>query len=133
MTTISKQKRQETHVWLQDLTDLMDQIESWAKAKSGWSVERQQRHLNESRYGEYDAPQIFIHTGQIKLYVTPIGRDIPGCEGRVDLETFPGLIRMMLLREKGQWKIKTDSYVDWPEEWNRETFYKLISTLSKTS
>lgn len=32
----------------------------------------------------------------------------------------------MLVRKQGNWRVRTDSGIDWPKPWSRETFVELF-------
>lgn len=115
--------------WLATLCELVDQVESWARARK-WAVERSTRQIEESRLGTYSAPVLDILTPSGRVQLEPVARDIAKGEGRVDLVAWPSLTRMLLIRSRGAWKLKTDSGVDWPEEWSQRTFERLVVRLS---
>ena len=37
----------------------------------------------------------------------------------------------MLILAEGKWSVLTDSGIDWPEPWGRETFVELAISLTK--
>ena len=95
-----------------------------ARSRSGrrtWSVART----------AYRVPVVTIHAPQGRLILEPIARGTLGAQGRVDLHAWPSLFRVMLLhRPRGkdrplEWVVRTESGLDWPQLWNRETFLTL--------
>jgi len=114
--------------WLQLLHHLLKQIEDWSIAQ-GWSVQRQSKQVHDGDLGEYTAPVLIIRGPGGALYVTPIGLNIIGAKGRVDLEAWPTLNRVKLLRRDDQWHIVTDSNVPIRAPWNAETFVQLVGDL----
>lgn len=118
--------------WLARLRDLMDAIKSWAEQRR-WFVDEQEKTIEEDRVGRYTVPTLFIQAPSGKIHVEPIGCDIVGAQGRVDIESFPTLNRLLLILVKGSWKIKTDSGIDWPERWSEQSFVNLVNTLTSAA
>jgi len=107
----------------------MDSIKSWAEQRR-WFVDEHEKIIEEDRVGRYAVPTLFIQAPSGKIHVEPVGCDIIGAQGRVDIESFPTLNRLLLVLVKGDWKIKTDSGLDWPERWNEQSFVNLVNTLT---
>lgn len=120
---------QERIEWVEALRVLCDEIKGWAEARH-WFVHEDEKLLSEERLGRYAAPTLFIQSPQGRIQVDPIGRDILGADGRVDILSFPSLNCMLLLRVGGLWLLKTESGIDWPEPWNADTFFKLANALA---
>jgi hypothetical protein len=118
--------------WLAKLRDLMDSIKSWAEQRR-WFVDEQAKTIEEDHIGRYTVPTLFIQAPSGKIHVEPIGCDIIGAQGRVDIEPFPSLNRLLLVLVKGKWKIKTDSGIDWPERWSEQSFVNLVNTLTSAA
>lgn len=116
--------------WLASLEALMSDLEEWARAAK-WLVDRQEKEISETSLGTYAAPVLHFKTPSGVLYADPIGGDIVGAEGRVNLCAWPSLHRVMLILTEGQWSVLTDSGIDWPEPWGQETFVKLGMDLTK--
>ena len=116
--------------WIDDVRRLTDKVEQWCQDEK-WFVERKEKTLDEKRIGVYSLPELFIRTDQGKLVVDPIGLDIVGGEGRVDIEAFPSMYRFLMIRRDRKWELYTDSLVKWPKPWNRNTFKEIIKELSK--
>ena len=68
---------------------------------------------------------------QGRLILEPIARGVLEAQGRVDLYAWPSLFRVMLLhkplgKDRGlAWGMRTESGIDWPQPWGRETFFTL--------
>ena len=116
--------------WTAAVTSLLDQIASWATAEN-WSVHRGQTMLSEEGTGSYEIPTLRVRTpvSRNELFVTPVGLRILGANGRVDIEAWPSLNRVMLIREGDAWRIVTDSNVELDQAWGRETFVALVRDL----
>lgn len=96
-------------------------------------MDEQGKPIAEDHIGQYTAPALFIQTPTGKIHVEPIGCNIVGAEGRVDIESFPSLNRLLLVLVNGEWKIKTDSRVDWPEPWSETAFIRLVDALTSAA
>jgi hypothetical protein len=110
----------------------MGAIKSWAEQRH-WFVDEQEKTVEEDHIGRYTVPTLFIQAPSGKIIVEPIGCDIMGAQGRVDIESFPSLNRLLLVLIDGEWKIKTDSRVDWPEPWSEQSFVRLVSALTSAA
>ena len=125
--------------WERDTALLADEVQAWAEqeaAQKGWRVERAQKELSEEVVGgTYHVPVITIYAAQGRLILEPIARGVLGAQGRVDLSAWPSLYRVMLLhkplgKEHGlAWVVRTESGIDWPQPWGRETFLTLAEGL----
>jgi hypothetical protein len=111
------------------LAKVIDEIESWAKASS-WLVSRKEKAISEEHIGTYAAPVLDIKTPGGWVVVEPIGQEVLGCDGRIDIYTFPTLHRMLLVRQHGQWVLLTESGIRWPEKWGRKAFVKMVGALT---
>ena len=116
--------------WTSLIDDLMKTIESWAE-EQGWFVEHKPKTISEDNIGTYEVLEVYIKTPQGRIIVEPVGRNIIGAEGRVEITTFPSLNRILLVRSEDRWKVKTDSRIDWPEPWNKETFLNIVHALTR--
>jgi hypothetical protein len=78
-------------------------------------------------------PELSVRLGGGHLIVEPIGRNIIGADGRVDITSFPSLNRMLLVRVDDKWVIKTDARIDWPLPWSKDAFLQLADILISTT
>jgi hypothetical protein len=118
--------------WLAKLRELTDSIKTWAQQRR-WFVDEHEKSIEEDHIGRYTVPTLFIQAPNGKIVVEPIGCDIIGAQGRVDIESFPSLNRLLLILVNGQWKIETDSRVHWPEPWSEQAFVKLVDALTSAA
>ena len=120
--------------WQSAVEQLVNSISAWAK-ELNWSVDRQEKQLSEALIGTYAVDMLNILTSQGQqgqLVVEPIAQGVSGADGRVDLYAWPSLNKVRLLLKQGKWSIRTDSELDWPKEWSRETFQDLARNLVAT-
>jgi len=118
--------------WLTKLRDLIDSIKSWADQRR-WLVDENEKTIDEDHVGRYPVPTLFIQAPSGKIVVEPIGCNIIGAQGRVDIESFPSLNRLLLVLINGEWKIKTDSRIEWPEPWSEQAFVNLVNALTSAA
>jgi len=128
--TIDWEKRRDD--WLVHVRALTASIRQWAEQRR-WFVDEQEKLVVEDYIGSYAVPTLFIQAPSGKIHVEPVGCNIVGAEGRVDIEAFPSLSRLLLILVSGEWKIKTDSRVDWPEPWSEQAFVKLVDALTSAA
>lgn len=115
--------------WLVKLTELTASIRTWAERRR-WFVDEHEKTIEEDHIGRYAVPTLFIRAPSGKIVVEPVGCNIIGAQGRVDIESFPSLNRVLLILVDGQWRIETDSRVHWPERWSEQAFVKLVEALT---
>jgi hypothetical protein len=114
--------------WKSAVGSLCSEIEAWAKGKR-WLVDRHEKTIEESG-DSYSLPELFVHTPQGRIVVEPVAMNVADAEGRVDLVAFPSFQRLMLLREKGDWVLRTSDGLPWPQPWGPESFEDLMLMLS---
>ncbi len=109
--------------WTGDVNALTDDVQAWA-GEQGWAVGRGDTELSEAVVGgSYHLPGLTIDAPEGRLLLEPVARSVVGAAGRVDLYAWPSHYRVMLLRQAaGGWVVRTESGLDWPQPWNRETF-----------
>ena len=122
----------EKTAWCELVRALMQEIKTWADEEN-WLVSEQEKTLTEDHLGTYAVPGLTVKPPSGYLTVEPIGRDIIGAHGRVDICAFPSMNRMLLVRMDDQWRVKTDAYVPWPKSWCKDTFVELAAALSSTT
>ncbi len=125
--------------WERHTALLADEVQIWAEQEAagrGWRVEREEIELAEEVVGgAYHVPVLTIYAPQGRLVLEPIARGVLGAQGRVDLYAWPSAFRVMLLhkprsKDAGlEWVVRTESGVDWPLPWGRETFLTLAEGL----
>src|SRR4051794_36252396 len=108
-TRISKKQADaERTSWRHAVTTLKEQVQAWAQAR-GWEVSERSQSVTDDSIGEYEVPILEVDTPKGRVVLEPIGRDILGVNGRVDLYAWPTHYRIMLLRTgEDQWTVRTD-------------------------
>lgn len=121
--------------WVRRVAGLVEQIAQWSR-EAGWPVETGRETIEERRFGRYEAPaaRVQLPKGDLPeraVLVIPIALELlNGPVGRVDLEGYPTLSRVMLLGgEGGGWTIMTDSNVPLRQPWDGNTFRQLAQDL----
>ena len=125
--------------WERNTQTLADEVQEWAEQEAsarGWRMEREEKELAEDVVGgAYRVPVLTIHAPEGRLILEPIARGTVGAQGRVDLYAWPSLFKVMLLhtpRGKDrplEWVVRTESGLNWPHPWSRETFLALAEGL----
>jgi hypothetical protein len=115
--------------WLGAIDALRQQVREWAE-QQGWNVAESESEVNEYDLGTYKVPVLEIETPQGDVVLKPIGQDLLGGWGRVDLAAWPALYRVMLIRKPGlDWVVRTESGINWPHPWGPATFVELTEGL----
>ncbi len=94
--------------WIADLGALMDTLHGWlreAEREGLLKIERGETDIDEARYGAYEAPAMTITAPDGReLLVQPMGLNVLGFQGRVDLECGPRRARLMRGADRA-WKL----------------------------
>ncbi len=114
--------------WVTQVQELCEEVKKWAEEKS-WSVHEDVKQINEDHIGSYQAPCLILQSPQGRVHIDPIGCEIVGAAGRVDIFTWPALNRMLLVRTGDRWEIRTDARVAWEKPWCEDTFFAIVSCL----
>src|SRR5437667_10843391 len=116
--------------WLRIVDGLRRQVREWAEAQ-GWAVEQSEREADDAYIGRYNVPVLEITTPGGEVVLEPVGTDVLGARGRVDLYAWPSHYRVMLLHKNGSdWVILTESGLKWPQPWEKATFVSIAEELA---
>lgn len=118
--------------WTAAVGALLHQVEQWvAEDRKEWKIEFSSADVTEASSGSYTIPVLEIVAPNGRLMLEPVGRDVYGARGRIDLYAWPSLYRVMLLRSfaSDEWGIRTGSGIDWPQPWGREGFLAVADRL----
>ena len=116
--------------WIACIADLLSRIEKWA-CQENWETAREEKEITEDLIGTYSVPTLKIRTPNGLVYVEPVAQNVIGADGRVDIYSWPSLHRLLLIRREDHWSLKTDSGVDWPNQWGKKAFVELAHNLTK--
>lgn len=121
--------------WRRAVAALIDAVQLWVSASSGWKVSQSDTEITEDGTGRpYALPILEITSPQGVIVLEPIAARVAGARGRVDFYGWPSLYRvMLLLQPEGEWVVRTDSGIDWPHDWGKDTFFELAKSLSRAS
>ena len=126
---VNEEKRDE---WITEVNRFVDEVAAWAES-AGWDVSRKIVTRNEYELGEYDVPSLSLGRPGDRVYLAPVARNITGADGRFDLEAFPGLTKLAIIRRGGRWHLRTDRGVDWPKNWSCDTLLQALDLLAKAA
>ena len=115
-------------LWLQLVEQTADEVVAWADAE-GWSVHRAPKTINEDHLGTYAVSTVRVRLPEGEVHLNPVARNIIGADGRIDLESWPTLARVKLIRRDNRWWIFTDNNVEMEQVWGRELFARLSRDL----
>lgn len=123
------QKKNNKAEWIEDVNALIGQISKWG-SQENWIVSQGMKTISEEALGDYQLPELHLRLPGGHLVVEPIAKTVMGADGRIDIYAFPALNRMFLILKRDQWRLKTDSGVNWPKPWNKKTFLELAQLLT---
>jgi hypothetical protein len=78
---------EEKNDWVDQVESLVEDVEKWCQ-KLGWSASRSTKIISEDHIGNYEVPCLTIHTPSGRIHVDPMGVNIIGAEGRIDILAF---------------------------------------------
>ncbi len=119
---------QRRNQWVERCESLVKQIETWATQK-GLATSRETRSVTERTVGSYQVPLLRVRFPMGEVHVIPVGLNVIGADGRIDIEAFPTLNRVKLVGREAGWEIYTDSNVPLRQPWTADTFMQLASDL----
>ncbi len=118
--------------WQSAVLAMFQQVEQWInEARPEWQIEFSSDTVTEESSGRYTISVLEIAAPNGRLILEPVGRDVYGANGRIDLYAYPSLYRVMLLRSyaDGKWVMRTGSGIDWPQPWGKEGFLAVADRL----
>ncbi len=116
--------------WLHVLEKLKSDVQKWAK-ENQWEIEIEDKDIEERYLGQYKAPILRIKADNGWLILEPVGKRVYGCEGLVQVQSFPAGNRVKLLLDGEKWRIRTESSLDWPSLWSKKNFFMLARELNR--
>lgn len=98
--------------WLDDLRALMDTLHGWlrdAESDGLLRIHREGTTITEPKFGTYDAPAMIIQApGPRSVHVHPVGLEMIGSIGRVDLDSGPRKVRILRQNDRS-WALARSS------------------------
>ena len=116
--------------WISRLSNFCEQVKVWCN-EIKWEFTESQRNITEEFLGTYSVPCLIISTPSGRLHIEPVGLNIIGAQGRIDILSYPSLNKMIIVGVKDEWKIYTETRVAWPHGWSKDTFIELSTSLSE--
>ncbi len=122
--------------WKAAVGALLGQVQQWVtEDRPEWIIESSTANVSEASSGSYTIPVLEISAQNGRLILEPVGRDVFGAKGRIDLYAWPSLYRVMLLRSYTNqgWVIRTESGIDWPQPWAKNSFLAVADQLLRAA
>jgi hypothetical protein len=134
--------KQEKKKWLDRLSQLMEDVSTWAKAL-GWSTRQIDKTLEDSVVGEHKVPVLMLQKETTRILLEPIARQTPGAEGVVDLYLLPAYDDIAsLYYETNGWKLHYmfpsqptvgDIRQAEPLPFSQQSFEKVVEEMAKNA
>lgn len=122
--------------WVRAIEQLVTDVEGWCKAND-WPTRRIDKHLEESKIGEYVVPALRIQVDLVKLMLEPGARFVTGADGACDLYRMPQYDDVaVVIWRGGAWHLKYDVYgasggaTDEVEPFTAESLAALVKRVS---
>lgn len=89
--------------WLKEVDAFLDQIKAYfEKYKDSVDITEHPLSLNEEYLGAYETKKLVVHFNNGTVTFTPMGRNVIGAKGRVDMEGKDGKVKFVLVGENAQ-------------------------------
>ncbi len=118
--------------WKSAVSAVFTQVQHWvAEDRPDWQIAFSSMDVTEASSGKYTIQILEISAPIGQLMLEPVGRDVFGAKGRIDLYAYPSHYRVMLLRSysDGEWVMRTGSGINWPQPWGRDGFLAVADRL----
>ncbi len=116
--------------WLDALKKLFDQFEKWLEpaTNEGLAVKPYHKEIAEEDLGMYQAPALEVSFGLRKVRIEPIARLIIGGAGRVDVDSWRGIFKLIRSAPQGEWYLVRKSLAE-REPLDERVFTNLIKEI----
>ncbi|MGI4789704.1 MAG: hypothetical protein ACRYFS_12735 [Janthinobacterium lividum] len=119
--------------WTTAAETLLQEVQAWITEDKAteWQISFSSADVTEESLGNYSTRVMEITAAEGRLILEPVGLDVIGAKGRIDLYAWPSLYRVMLLRNSSEesWTIRTESGIDWPQPWGKTSFLTVTEQL----
>lgn len=89
--------------WIKEIDTFLEQIKSYfEKYRDSVVIHEQSLTINEEYLGAYEIKKLIVKFNNDTVTFTPIGRNIIGAKGRVDMEGKAGKVKFVLVGENSQ-------------------------------
>lgn len=90
--------------WTKEIDTFLEQIKCYFKKykDSGVVIYEQPLNINEEYIGSYSTKKLIVKFNNDTVIFTPVGRNIIGAKGRVDMEGKAGKVKFVLVGENSQ-------------------------------
>lgn len=86
--------------WIKDVENFSNQVKNYfQKYEDKVSIEEKPLSINEEYLGAYVTKKLIIKFNNDTVTFTPIGRNIIGAKGRIDMEGKAGRVKFVLVKE----------------------------------
>ena len=119
--------------WQKALDRLFLDVEKWSQERN-WAVRRDPKRVAESFLGEYEVPQLLVHTTDNKRYfLGPVARQVVGGTGRVEMCLMPSYDSAAIVRIDGAWYVLPERAGERRRRWSRQTFLDVATRLASAA
>jgi len=116
--------------WIHSVHTVFNDIKNWCSEKN-WKFVETQIFITEECVGSYPVPELRVTTNKGDINLEPVGMNIVGAQGRIDISSWPSLNRMLLIWLEDKWSLNTESRVPWPKPWSKQTFFDIADALTQ--
>ena len=111
--------------WVASVEQLMREAAEWSE-KQGWGALIEPKRLDEEQIGEYEVPQMLIHTRMGRVILDPSARFVGGALGLVEMTRYPSYETWFISRMENGWRLRANVKDGIELPWTEENFVKFI-------
>lgn len=90
----------EKEKWIEDIENFSKQVKKYfEKYKDNVVIDEQLLSMNEQFIGSYESKRIIVKFSNDTVTFTPVGRNVIGAKGRIDMEGKAGKVKFVLVKE----------------------------------
>lgn len=89
--------------WIKSIDEYFTQVESYfTKYEDSVIIEEKKYSINEEYLGSYETKKLIVKFNNDTVTFTPVGRNVIGAKGRIDMEGKAGVVKFVLVGENTQ-------------------------------
>lgn len=101
--------------WLRHLNEFYDKVRMFLKdfiESKDVSIKYQNKWINEEHIGRYEVKRMILQFKGNEVFFEPIGTNLIGAKGRVDMEGSEGTVRFVLI-DNGEKRNRENKFTEW--------------------
>jgi hypothetical protein len=114
--------------WVAAVEQLMQEAAAWSE-KQGWGALIEPKRIDEDEIGEYEVPQMLVHTRMGRVVLDPEVRFAGGSLGLVEMCRYPSYETWFITRTANGWTLRANVKDAVRVPWTEENFVSYVRQL----